>query len=207
MNLEALCIQSHEIAKKSGFLDPPQTWEEVIDLIHSELSEALEEYRGHRKLDEVYYEFKVPAVTTKTMETAQAVETLTRDAYLALTPDARKGGKPCGIPSELADVVIRIAQYCGTKNWDLQGAYDAHVRGKKYETVNFLKMVAGVHCRISRAYEAGLSDERAPWEHLAGCIGMLEQFCRENNINLAGAVEEKAAFNATRPFRHGGKKI
>ena len=30
------------------------------------------------------------------------------------------GNKPCGIPSELADVVIRVLDFCGGKNIDLE---------------------------------------------------------------------------------------
>lgn len=31
-----------------------------------------------------------------------------------------ENGKPCGIPSELADVVIRIFDFCGGENIDLE---------------------------------------------------------------------------------------
>ena len=31
-----------------------------------------------------------------------------------------ENGKPCGIPSELADVVIRIFDFCGGMNIDLE---------------------------------------------------------------------------------------
>jgi len=205
MNLTALCTQSHEIAKKSGFLDPPQTWEEVIALIHSELSEALEEYRKHRALNEAYYEFKVPGVANKE---AHTFETLSRDEYLALTPDARKGGKPCGIPSEFADVVIRMAQYCGTIGWDLQKAYDENVRGKVVDKGTFLQLISGGHCYISSAYMSQIEvfPSRAV-VYFALLIGELEQFCERNDINLSKAIEEKALFNSTRSFRHGGKKV
>jgi len=40
--------------------------------------------------------------------------------------DAREGGveraKPCGIPSEMADVVIRVLHFCGKHKIDIEQA-------------------------------------------------------------------------------------
>ena len=35
-----------------------------------------------------------------------------------------EGDKPCGVPSELADVVIRVASYCGFRGIDLGNAVE-----------------------------------------------------------------------------------
>ena len=74
-------------SRNHGFWEEEKNFGEVIALMHSELTEAFEEYRNGKSFNEIYYE---------------------------------NGNKPCGIPSELADVVIRIFDFCGGENIDLE---------------------------------------------------------------------------------------
>lgn len=55
-NMNNLIEVSHGIAKSKGWWDEPRDDLELLLLMQSEIAEALEEYRAHRKLDEVYYE-------------------------------------------------------------------------------------------------------------------------------------------------------
>lgn len=55
-------------------------------------------------------------------EIGEAVEDV-RDWSLGLAYD--ENGKPCGLPSELADVVIRVADMCGLLGIDLNEAISA----------------------------------------------------------------------------------
>ncbi|MEV2911712.1 hypothetical protein ABNF65_24645, partial [Paenibacillus larvae] len=86
LSVEELVYVTHKNAKEKGWWDGRRSFGDLIALMHSELSEALEEHRDGRHYTEIYYE---------------------------------GNGKPCGIPIELADTVIRIFDACGYYGIDL----------------------------------------------------------------------------------------
>lgn len=87
-------------AKEHGWHDTERSIGDLICLMHSELSEALEEHRNGKLPDEVYY-------------------------------NAEKTDKPEGIPVELADCVIRIFDFCGLHEIDLESAIELKMEYNK----------------------------------------------------------------------------
>lgn len=119
--------RSYETAKAKGWHDKPATFGDRIALIHSEASEALEAFR---ELDNDSYDAIRQPIYRNT-ETKQ----LTRDRirYVPHTyacADFITGvndvvlNKPEGVASELADVVIRVADLCGLYGIDLETALE-----------------------------------------------------------------------------------
>lgn len=87
-SINQLVHQAYQNAIDKGWYEEPRSFGDRIALMHSELSEALEEYRDGQSFTHVYFE----------------------------------GDKPCGIPIELADVMIRIFDACGYLGIDLEHA-------------------------------------------------------------------------------------
>lgn len=100
MRINELVAAAHENAVSKGWWDDPRSFGEIIALIHSEASEALEDFRVGHTATEIWYEWK-----------GQRFEAQRSKEY-----------KPCGIPSELADIVIRVFDACGRYGIDLEAA-------------------------------------------------------------------------------------
>lgn len=188
-----LCEDSHNIAKKSGWLETPRSFAGDLDLMHSELSEALEEYRNHKGLNETYYEVKVE---TGGVSYSENVSTLKEGVH----------GKPAGIPVELADVIIRVCQYCGSNNVDLPGAMELV---NVSSSGDFEEFIAESHSRFSRIWNLYITEEDKSWlsNAFAQAIQGVMLFCKIQKIDIETAIFKKQAYNKTREHRHGGKRI
>ena len=189
MNLQELTQTSYEIAKSKGWWDKERSFAALTLLMQSEISEALEDYRNKKGLNEVWYESSDPL------------------ANRILTEPNSPNDKFCGIPSELADVVIRICDFAGHHGLILKP-----IAVKASE--NFEVALARASLEISKAFDIldayGLETDghrSLVSIFLSGAIAHLDAMVGANNIELGKAIEIKTAFNRTRPQRHGGKAI
>lgn len=117
MSLPAMQAEIGQTNTEKGFRDLPTTVGDRLALIHSEVSEALEEIRAGHAPEHVYYGENVTVPTAALKIILEAVH------YMPKTSDwpgldvaveevakavAKVEGKPEGYPVELADAAIRI---------------------------------------------------------------------------------------------------
>jgi hypothetical protein len=131
MEIKELQRLAYENAQAKGFTDT--TFPDWISNLHSEVSEAWEEYRAGKPLDVNMQQWTLPADFPYTVE-------LTDDGYRVISPILGEPHhmdeeqfknllrankiplKPIGIPSEVADIVIRAADMAERCGFDLQAA-------------------------------------------------------------------------------------
>lgn len=84
--------ETHNLAKEKGWwgMEELRYFPEIAALIHSEVSEALEEWRAGVPPSEIYF-----------------------------SKDKQGNDKPEGIGIELADVLIRVLDYCAKEGIDI----------------------------------------------------------------------------------------
>lgn len=97
-------------AEVKGWNETPPSFGEAIALLHSEVSEALEEFRIMGT--QAYYGVPNGAET----------------AHITVTTADYEGHKPLGVPSELADVFIRLVHYCELFGVNLADEYEAKMK-------------------------------------------------------------------------------
>ncbi len=112
MSLNELAKEIHKNAVDHGWWDDGRSFGEIIALCHSELSEALEEFRNDMPM--LYY---------NCIETEHKHKCDPKDEYDCSnygTEDCpHKDKKPEGIAVELADCIIRVLDFCGKENIDI----------------------------------------------------------------------------------------
>lgn len=177
LDIRELCRTSHEIAKNAGWLDQPRSSADIVNLFVSEISEALEDFRAHKGLNEIYYE----------------------------------GEKPCGIPIELADVIIRVCEYVETNGLtdEVIAAHFKHEPSKRDRQDPNLASFDRFLFELTKMCVDALRTHDTPLfvVSLAAVLRWINNFSKKHGIDIDKAVKEKEAYNRTRSYRHGGKKI
>jgi hypothetical protein len=201
LNLNILGDQAYEISLAHGFREAEINYSTIMLLFQSEVSEALEDYRKNHGIREYWYERKVLDCYIET------IAKLPHNSSDIVSTD-----KLCGIPSELADIVIRICEQCsywrkvdGYQEADLDGIIENIIFCLKPNTDNFEECLAKISWAISKSYESKNHFEICNF--LAIAIYYVFHIAVVNEIDLQYIIKQKMEYNKTREFKHGNKRF
>lgn len=207
MKMNKFAAEVHQNAVEHGWWDEERTFGEIVALCHSELSEALEEYRAKRPM--VWRKCMTCEGDTPCMETGCG------DWHDGVCELSCISPKPEGIAVELADCIIRILDWFGKEEMDT----DALILEAR------TTIMCDVPCRV---YAASLGDCIARWHlllslayscwcrasgthsaalRMALCICEIRVWATENGVDMDEILNIKHEYNKGRPYRHGGKAL
>lgn len=180
--LKEMQQEGRAYSEAHGWFDTERTWGEEMALLHSEASEALDAYRQWGLVDMTYKVCAEPHGHAQT------------EHHLC---------KPEGVGSELADVLIRLLDTCERHSLDIeQGGRSVGWSERVYDTsTTFGDMINDLHTQIQ------FWNQQKTNVAAALIYTELRSICAAVNIDLEEEYERKYAYNQTRPYRHGNKRL
>ena len=188
--LNDLAKAIHQNAKDKGFWDSPRNTGEIFMLIISEASEALEAHRKGRKAD--LKKFALPNNGNVTDE--QWFKISFENCVKDTTAD------------EIADVVIRILDYCASQEIEIKPALLSTTL-ISLDSDNFGAALFQICGEIQRAGEYALTNDiwkiEKSKDNIHSTLTLIIQLCDREQIDLLKHIELKMKYNATRERMHG----
>ena len=200
MDLNEFAKEVHANAVAHGWWETKRDPAEIIALIHSEWSEALEEYRAGR-----------PMLWHECMDEGQAPEDRPvvceqcTDCYYYGKKCEHRGKKPEGIAVELIDGCIRILDFAAHEKVSLEFGSIEPLQPTPP------KLIADLHYYTSYALnDVGKYGKIVEHDFIPKWLGVAVyealRFIHVQGLDPEKIMREKHEYNKTRPYRHGGKK-
>ena len=117
LDINEFAKEIHDNARDHGWWEEERKFPEIIALCHSELSEALEEYRAGRPLK--WYDCHAP------IDIGSVCGERDECGKCCSKPCEYAEQKPEGMAVEMADCIIRILDWCGKEGIDIESILKA----------------------------------------------------------------------------------
>ena len=213
MLINELAKAVHENAVAHGWWDDEREAPEIIALIHSEWSEALEEARADMPL--AYITLKHNELSPVMTEVIPRGDDGTYTSEIGLSDGMHiTDGKPEGVAVELIDGCIRILDLFGKLNinalddetdtpYEIEGLYDEEVTCEANYPLSHT--VAYLHGFTSDALKSDSATGDINPGPLTSALALALSWVKKQGLNPLAILLEKHEFNKTRPYKHGKK--
>lgn len=178
-NIKKILISSASLVIEKGFRSDKETQgnlDKEILLLKSEVFEAFEDARKNDF--ETYYLTKQGKRKTR-----------------QLTREGKPQYKPCGFWNELADVLIRIADY--NINY-LKKNFTQFIKSLTYQNIDCNINDSNHICRFLFDLDKDLNKNET-----SQVMSKILSLAKQNNVNMYRELKLKFLYNQTRPPKHG----
>ena len=199
MKLKDLIVSIHDNAVEHGWWEGERKPGHIVALIHSELSEALEEARAGRPM--VWYKCH-EADGHDICDPVDAADCLNYGHEAACQ---HHGNKPEGIAVEIVDAAIRIMDYLGyVQFYPLCEAEDLWKDENIKVRDDLADEIAELHKEVSYSF---LSMENSGPDIntalLYNVLGSALTWVSRQGLDPMALIIEKHEYNRDRPYKHG----
>ena len=209
MLISDLAREVHENAVAHGWWEEERKRPEILALIHSEWSEALEEARAGRPM--VYITLKHNELASAMTEIIPRGDDGTYTSEVGLSNGMRiTDGKPEGIAVELIDGCIRILDYIGQLSAIVPGSdeierlYTMNCDGNAAD-MKLPELVAWLHLYTAEALKFKEECPASTTLILLATMSVALGWVNEQGIDPLQLLLEKHEYNKSRPYKHGKK--
>ena len=195
LDLNQFAKEVHQNAVEHGWWEGERPFAEVIALIHSEISEALEEYRAGRPM--VWHACNDQAQEERPTICERCDQCCVKTMY-PVAKCTEYNPKPEGIAVELIDMCIRILDWFGESGETFKKKAEDFEDDYKLP-----ELAANLHYYVSQAFGCFGKYERAFWLEHAFLSAYI--WIKSQGIDVEALMLEKHEYNKTRPYKHGGR--
>ena len=204
MDINQFIQDVHQNAVEHGWWETDREIGEVMALIHSEWSEALEEYRAGRPML-----WRAVNCDCTTCANRPVMHNEICEGY-----QCSENHKPEGIAVELIDGCIRILDLFGKNGRVCSSSTIAELinriranNPKLNEDTPLPTLVCALHSLTARAGDRcyAVTNKAAALSPLEAALGLVFFWTSENGVDPEALMVQKHEFNKSRPYKHGKK--
>jgi hypothetical protein len=180
----------YDINVKNGWFDDERQWGDDVALLHSEVSEAFEAFRDWG---------------TEDRTRALCMHEHEEDSWDGSYCHPNHLCKPQGVANEFADVLVRVLDSCQRNKIDIEDV-NRLADGNTWQSLNqvsFGTQMAWLHKEISKL----LDEDKDVTFTFSFILSLLRDLNAYHGFDMYGELERKMAYNATRGYRHGNKRV